>query len=234
MAKNSKDLTLSSSMELDAFIDKLHKAPAPISSQGMGRILFALDATASRELAWDHACHLQNEMFIEAGKLGGLQLKLCYFRGFNQFTSSDWLNQSDQLLNIMNGVSCAPGHTQIAKVLDLALAETRTRKIQAVIFIGDSMEESLDHLCQQAGELGLLSTPVFIFQEGNELVAKRAMKEIARLSGGAYHAFNTRSADLLRQLLTAVAVYAAGGKKALQDFGKGKDQAVSHLLEQLK
>ncbi|MGH1461410.1 MAG: VWA domain-containing protein [Neptuniibacter sp.] len=234
MKKSAKGLTLSSGHELDAFIEELNKAPATLSNQNTGRILFALDATASRQRTWDHACHLQNEMFIEAGKMGGLELKLSYFRGFNEFSSSKWLSNSEDLLNIMNGVRCSPGHTQISKVLDLALTETRQRKIQAVIFIGDCMEESLDHICQKAGELGLLSTPVFTFQEGNELVAKRAMKEIARLSGGAYHAFNARSAHLLKQLLAAVAVYAAGGKKALQHYSKNKDKAVLHLLEQLK
>lgn len=234
MSKNSKDLSLSSTHELDEFIEQINKTPATFNDNSIGRILFALDATASRQHTWDHACHLQNEMFIEAGKVGGLQLKLCYFRGFNEFNYSDWLSNSTQLLNIMNDVHCAPGHTQMAKVLDLALSETRGRKIQAIIYIGDCMEESLDHICQKAGELGLLNTPVFVFQEGNELVAKRAMKEIARLSGGAYYAFNMQSANLLRQLLAAVAVYAAGGKKALQHYSEGKDQAVIHLLEQLK
>lgn len=234
MKKSHKDLTLSSSKELDSFIEQLNKAPVPINTQGMGRILFALDATASRQQTWDHASHLQNEMFLEAGKVGNLELKLCYFRGFNEFSSTEWLSNANQLLTMMNRVQCAPGHTQISKVLDLALNETRHRQIQAVIFIGDCMEESVDHLCHKAGELGLLSTPVFVFQEGNELVAKRALKEIARLSGGAYHAFNSQSAHLLKQLLAAVAVYAAGGKKALEHYSQGKDSAVLHLLEQLK
>lgn len=233
MKPSSKELSLSSSHELDQFIEQMNKTPVTYNS-GAGRILFALDATASRQETWDHASHLQNEMFAAAGKLGGLQLKLCYFRGFNEFNSSTWLQQADLLTKVMNGVHCAPGHTQISKVLNLALKETRLQQIQAVIYIGDSMEESADHLCQMAGELGLLRTPVFVFQEGNELVAKRTMKEIARLSGGAYHAFNSHSAELLKQLLTAVAVYAAGGKKALQHFSQDKGSAVQHLLEQLK
>jgi hypothetical protein len=234
MKSTKKELSLSSGHELDSFIEQLNKAPVPQSNANGGRILFALDATASRQETWDHASHLQNEMFHAAGKLGGLQLKLCYFRGFNEFHSSDWLQQGTPLTKIMNGVLCAPGHTQIAKVLNLALQETRLRQVQAVIFIGDCMEESVDHLCQLAGELGLLKTPVFVFQEGNELVAKRAMKEIARLSGGAYHAFNSHSATLLKQLLTAVAIYAAGGKKALHHYSQDKYTAAQNLLEQLK
>lgn len=235
MPKSKQPLaTQTSKQELDAFIDKMQQTPVIFSAGGEGRVLFALDATASRQLTWDHACHLQNSMFMEAGKIGGLMMKLCYFRGFQQFHQSDWLTDSHSLLNIMQQVSCAAGHTQIGKVLNLALKETRIKSVQAVIYIGDCMEEPVDNLCQKAGELGLLSTPVFIFQEGNELIAKRAFKEVARLSGGAYHSFNSASSHLLKQLLNAVAVYASGGKKALQHFAQDKDPAITRLLEQLK
>ena len=233
MDKN-KQLNLSSQNQLDSFIEQMKHAPVPLSSTGNGRILFALDATASRERSWDHASHLQNEMFIAAAKLGGLQLKLCYFRGFNDFYASEWLSNSSQLQTIMAKVRCMAGHTQIAKVLEQTLRDTRKRKVDAVILIGDCCEESIDHLCGLAGELGLLSTPVFIFQEGNELTSKRTFKEIARLSGGAYHSFDSGSAHLLKQLLTAVAIYASGGKKALEYHSHADSTVTRQLLQQLK
>lgn len=229
-----KQLNLSSQNQLDQFIEQIKQAPVPVSQTDNGRILFALDATASRERSWDHASHIQNEMFIAADKLGGLQLKLCYFRGFNDFYASEWLSSSSQLQTIMANVRCMAGHTQIAKVLHQALQNTRTQKIDAVILIGDCCEESIDHLCGLAGELGLLTTPVFVFQEGNELRSKRTFKEIARLSGGAYHSFDGRSADLLKQLLTAVAIYASGGKKALEQQSHVDSSVTRHLLQQLK
>lgn len=230
----SPSVAHSSSQQLDSFIEQIKKAPIPFSSANQGRVLFALDATASRQPTWDQACHLQNEMFVEAGKVGKLNLQLCYFRGYNEFYNSTWLQTSHQLSQIMSNVFCSPGHTQIRKVLQLALTETRKQQIQAVIYIGDSMEENLDTLCQSAGELGLLSTPVFLFQEGTDLVTKRAMKEIARLSGGAYHSFNMHSSSLLKQLLTAVAIYATGGKPALENYAHRNAPEVIHLLQQLK
>ena len=70
------------------------------------------------------------------------------------------------------------------------------------------MEEDVDRLAKLAGELGLIGVPVFLFQEGREPKAERAFREIARLSRGAYCPFDAGSAKQLRELLTAVAVYA--------------------------
>ena len=96
------------------------------------------------------------------------------------------------------------------------------------------MEEDVDQLSQLAGELGLIGLPVFLFQEGREPKAERAFREIARLSRGAYCPFDAGSAKQLRELLTAVAVYATGGRKALQDFSDETNSgAALRLLEQL-
>ena len=72
----------------------------------------------------------------------------------------------------------------------------------------------------ESGKLGLLGVPTFMFQEGLEPSATRAFKQIAKLTNGAYCSFNSSSAKQLRELLSAVAVYAAGGRMALEDYGK--------------
>ncbi|WP_027857301.1 hypothetical protein [Marinobacterium jannaschii] len=233
MSQSKPPVTTSSRQDIDAFIDQLQRAPAVVTTEDAGRLVFALDATASRQPTWDHACHLQSEMFRAAADIGGLQVQLCYFRGFGDFYHSDWLSNTNTLLKQMNGVQCMAGHTQIERLLNHALFETRLRKVQAIIYIGDCVEESVDKICQQAGELGLLGTPVFVFQEGNELVAKRCFKQIARLSGGAYSSFGSHSAKILHDLLAAVAIYAAGGRKALEDFARRKQGEVLKLTHQL-
>ena len=73
-----------------------------------------------------------------------------------------------------------------------------------------------------------------MFLEGKDAVAERAFKEIARLTRGAFCRFDEGSAQQLRELLSAVAVYAAGGRKALQDFAKDRGGNAHLLLEQLK
>ncbi|MGI9316172.1 MAG: VWA domain-containing protein [bacterium] len=223
----------SSKSEIDAFITKVRSTPVVKSSKERGRLIFAMDATASREPTWDRACQIQGEMFRETSALGGLDIQLCYYRGFGEFEASPWLSSSDELLKRMTSVSCRGGFTQIEKVLRQAIKQTKQKKVQALVFVGDSLEEDPDRLCQLAGELGLLGVPAFLFQERSEPKAQRTFMQIAELTQGAYCPFDTTSAGQLRDLLSAVAVYAAGGQAALQDFSKRSSEVVRKLTHQL-
>ncbi len=223
----------SSKAAIDTFLEKVSSTPVTRSSGERGRLIFAMDATASREPAWDRACHIQGEMFKETAALGGLDIQLCYYRGFREFKASQWLSTSDELLKRMTSVSCQGGYTQIERVLNQAIKQTKQKRVQALVFVGDCMEEDVDQLCQIAGELGMLGVPAFPFHEGAEPVAQRAFKQIARLTRGAYCSFDATSAGQLRDLLRAVAVYAAGGQSALQDFSKDRSEVVRKLTRQL-
>lgn len=219
----------SSSAEVDAFLNKVQSLQPATS--GSGRLIFAMDATMSRQTTWDLALGLQSEMFDAVKQVGGLDVQLMYFRGFGECRSSKWVRDPDALARLMRQVQCEGGHTQIRKVLSHAKNETGRQTVNALVYVGDCMEESIDELCQLAGELGLVRVPVFVFQEGHDARAERAFKEIARLSRGAYCRFDAGSAAQLRALLTAVAVYASGGRKALENAKSG---AATVLLEQLR
>ncbi len=223
----------SSKSEVDAFIGKIRSTPVVKAGGDRGRLIFAMDATASREPTWDRACQIQGEMFRETATLGGLELQLCYYRGYGEFEASPWLSSADALLKRMTSVSCRGGFTQIEKVLRQAIRETKRKKVHAVVFVGDCMEEKVDRLCHLAGELGLLGVPVFVFHEGSEPGAQRAFRQIAGLTNGAYCSFDASSAAQLRDLLSAVAVYAAGGRAALQDFSRKSSELVRRLTHQL-
>jgi len=235
MGNNGKKLTKPATRdEVDAFLRKVAATPAVKPAGRRGRLIFAMDATASREPTWDRACHIQGQMFETTASLGGLKIQLCYYRGYGEFKASPWLTGSKELLKRMTGVFCLGGLTQIEKVLQHALKETRHKKVDAVVFVGDVMEEDVDRLTHLAGELGLLGVPVFLFQEGVEPVAERVFRQIARLTNGAFCPFDSSSADQLRDLLSAVAVYAAGGRRALEDFGKSRGGMVLRLVHQVK
>jgi len=206
--------------EIETFLRQVKAMPAVRSATGRGRLIFALDATASREATWDHACRLQGEMFEAAAALGGLDVQLVFYRGFDECKASRWLGTAADLHRAMNSVSCIGGETQISRVLGHALKEARAEKVHALVFVGDAMEERVDELSRMAGELGLLGVPVFLFHEGGDETAGRAFRQIAKLSGGAYCPFDIGSAGQLRQLLGAVAAYAAGGQRALTAYGK--------------
>lgn len=221
------------STQVSQFLDKVAKTPVRTDAESEGRMLFAMDATASREATWDRACHLQGQMFQATEGIGSLAVQLCYYRGFNEFHASAWCSSATHLLTEMSGVRCLGGHTQINRVLDHAIKEHKTKRLRAVVFVGDALEEEADHLCHQAGQLGVLNIPLFMFQEGSDPRVKSAYQQMAELSGGAYSPFNLQSAGELRDLLSAVAVFAAGGKSALKRLTR-RSAPAALLTQQLK
>jgi hypothetical protein len=224
----------SSRAELDAFLHDVKTLGPAAQVSGRGRLVFALDATMSRQPTWDQACVLQADMFEEAAGAGGLDIQLVYYRGLAECRASPWAADAQRLRQLMSRIDCRGGQTQIAKILAHARREADKSAISALVFVGDAMEESLDELCAAAGELGLRGVRAFMFQEGHDPVAEQAFREIARLTRGAYCRFAPGAADELRELLRAVAAYAAGGMKALMDLQARRSSSALRLLEQLK
>lgn len=228
-----KATPVSSRPDIDAFLAQVKNLAPSVAPGGRGRLIFALDATMSRQPTWDSACHLQAEMFKEAGAIGGLDVQLVYYRGLAECRASQWVSEPQRLASLMEKIDCRGGHTQIGRILGHARKEGDGRKVQAVVFVGDAMEEPIDDLCAAAGELGLLGVPVFMFQEGSEPVAENAFREIARLSRGAYCRFAPGAAHELAELLRAAAAYAAGGMKALAGLSARRNAGAQLLLRQM-
>jgi hypothetical protein len=216
--------------DVAAFIEKVSALGKPNAAGEQGRLLFALDATMSRQPTWDMACKLQAEMF-SAVDASSLLVQLVYFRGLGECRASKWVSDTAALSRLMSGLTVQGGNTQIGKVFSHARAEHSRRKVNALVYVGDAMEEGVDGLAQKAGELGLLGCPIFVFQEGRDPNVERAFREFARVSKGAYARFDAGAAKELAALLRAVAAYAAGGRKALQLQGSAGARL---LLEQLR
>jgi len=222
--------------EINQFLDAVKSTPvatAPEPGQH-GQLIFALDATASRQATWDQASALQADMFTKTQGLSALKLQLVYFRGYDECRASPWLDNSQSLLRMMNKINCVAGRTQIARVLKHGIAEAKQSPVQAMVYVGDAMEEDVDVLGELAGQLKLLGLPVFVFQEGYDMVASMAFKQIAQISGGAHCRFDANSAQQLGQLLNAVAAYAAGGREALLRLSTNGSKQAALLLEQLR
>lgn len=237
MSKDTSQQTpapASSRPEIAEFLERVRSLGPAKAGSARGRLIFALDATMSRQPTWDSACALQADMFREAASVGGLDIQLVYFRGLTECRASGWVAGSDKLAALMSRIDCRGGHTQIGKVLSHARQEHARQRVQALVFVGDAMEEPIDALCAAGGELGLLGVPVFMFQEGHDAVAENAYREIARLSHGAWCRFDAGSAQQLRELLRAVAAYAAGGRRALAALSTRSSPAAQALLAQLK
>jgi hypothetical protein len=230
-ARGDGSVTTPSRSEIDAFLAEVKKGRTAGSST-RGRLIFALDATASRQPTWDTACQLQAEMFREVATSGGLDMQLVFYRGFDQCRASRWISHPEELAKAMSRIACEAGHTQIEKILKHVQRETKLLRVSALVFVGDAMDgDSPDTLAYEANELGRLGVPVFMFQEGHDREVEGVFRNIAELTRGAYCRFDPGAARQLAELLRAVAVWATGGVTALaarQDAGAVK------LLAQLK
>src|SRR5262244_1904717 len=187
--------------EIDAFLARVKDLAPSVESGRRGRLIFALDATMSRQPMWDTACRLQADMFREGAAIGGLDMQLVYYRGLGECRASRWISEPQQLAKTMSQIMCEAGHTQIEKVLTHAQKETKLLKVSALVFVGDAMEENPDGLAHQAGELGRLSVPAFMFQEGHDRKVEHVFRDIARLTHGAYCRFDPGAARQLGELL---------------------------------
>lgn len=194
-----------------------------------GRLIFALDATASREPTWDMAAQLQASMFEEAARIGGLDVQLVYYRGIDEVRHTSWFSDAHELVGRMSAIKCMAGTTKIARILGHIRREHEREKVSAAIFIGDACEETRGALYEAAAGLDV---PIFLFQEGDNLAAyidyrgepafddppqkvEHVFRELARLTGGAYGRFDAGAAGKLGELLRAVAAFAVGGITAL-------------------
>ena len=218
--------------EVAAFVEAARATPTQAPS-GRGRLIFALDATMSRQPTWDMAQALQARMFEAAASSGGLEVQLVYFRGLNECRASRFVSGGEGLAQLMSRIEVRAGETQIRRVLAHALSEARMAKVRALVFVGDAMEENPDELAGLAGELALQGVKAFLFQEGRDPSARRVFAEIARLTGGAYEAFDAGASARLAALLRAAAAYAAGGQAALAREAEAEPTA-RLLLSQMR
>jgi hypothetical protein len=159
---------IAAASEVDSFLADLRQRRRSIVDKPLarGRLIFGLDATASRQPMWDTACQLQAEMFREATAVGSLELQLVFYRGLGECRSSRWIADSAQLAKTMSQIMCNAGQTQIEKILTHTQKETKLLRVSALVFVGDAMEENPDTLAREAGELGRLGVPAFMFHEG--------------------------------------------------------------------
>jgi hypothetical protein len=227
MPKDDLPTERSSSRDVDAFLAKAARIPA--LSQVKGRLIFAIDATMSRQPMWDRAAEIQTEMFRVTDAVGGLAVQLVFFRGIGEFEASEWTTSPSALAKRMQGVTCRSGSTQLHRVLAHTAAEARRTKVGTLVYVGDCFEEGADAVTAEAAKLALLGIPAFMFHEGYDPNAEAVFREIARLTHGVYARFDAGSARQLRDLLTAAAVYATGGSLALKDYGNSVGGEVLRL-----
>ena len=226
----SKQIQRKNQGSVSAFVKKARAIKQFAGAQS--RLIFAMDATASRQPTWDYASQLHHTLFDAAAEDKSLSLQLCFFRGLGEFSASAWLNDPDSLKTQLSSVYCVGGATQRATLLRHYLYEgSQSHALKALVFIGDAVEEPLDELRGLAIQCRLKELPILLFQEGRDARASQAFKLMATVSGGAHLQFDDASSGKLRDLLRAAVKFTTGGRKALQDSISEGDRL---LLKQLK
>lgn len=233
MSNNNQLPVKTGNKAIDTFLEEANSLTVRDKPTASARLMFALDATASRQATWDQACQLQSEMFLSTTDLGQLEVQLCFYRGHAEFGFSPWYTDSNRLLKKMNSVFCLGGITQIARVLRHAIKQRKLGEISALVFIGDCVEEPPALLYKLAGQLALYDVPVFLFYEGEDAAAQAVFREMAAITDGACCPFDSTSPQQLRELLQAVAVYAVGGVDALDRLLSVNSAAHGLLSNQL-
>jgi hypothetical protein len=225
----------SSSKDIDAFLSDAARVPA--LNQVKGRLIFAIDATMSRQPTWDRAAGIQSEMFHVAQSMGGLAVQLVFFRGAGEFEASPWATSPAALADRMSSVRCRSGLTQLRRVLVHATEEAGRARVGALVYVGDCFEEDADRVAHAAGKLALLGVPAFMFHEGYHPNAEAVFREVARLTKGVYAQFDEGAAKRLKDLLGAAAAYATGGEVALREYGErmgGEMLRIAHSMSNRK
>jgi hypothetical protein len=194
------------------------------------RLVFAVDATASREPAWAAARQVTDAL-VKALP-GALDVALAVHGGSRVHTFTAFTIDANALRDRAAGVSCRAGLTRLLPILSASLKQPG---IRVVIYIGDVFEESVVQGRRLADAMGRQSTKLIVLHDTADPAARRDAEvfwDLARRTGGCVLPFDANASARLRDLLSAVAVYAVGGERLLRAQRHELPGAVT-LLEHL-
>lgn len=189
------------------------------------RLVFAVDATASREPVWRNAKKRTDALFKALP--GELDVALAVHAGGRLHTFTPFTAKPGKLRDMAAGVKCQAGGTRL---LDILARVLKLDRVGVVLYIGDAFEESEATACRLADALLKQETRVVILHDCRKPPV--AFAEIAERSGGALLPFDASAVDHLGELLGAVAVLAAGGVEAVAER-QATVPAASELLHKL-
>lgn len=204
--------------------------PADTGHASRPRLVFAVDATASREPAWAAARQVTDAL-VKALP-GELDVALAVHGGGRVHTFTGFTNNAATLRDQAAGVTCQAGHTRLLPILS---ASGKQRNVRVIVYIGDVFEESLAAGRLIADTLGGQRTKLIVLHDALDPLARRDAEvfwDLAKRTGGCVLPFDASAPGRLRDLLSAVAVYAVGGETLLRARRHEQPGAVA-LLEHL-
>ncbi|MFL5284310.1 MAG: hypothetical protein ACJ8AW_25800 [Rhodopila sp.] len=194
------------------------------------RLVFAVDATASREPAWAAARRVTDAL-VKALP-GELDVALAVHGGGRVHTFTPFTSNANTLRDRAAGITCVSGLTRLLPILSASL---KASAVRVVVYVGDVFEESLPQGRQIADSMAAQGIKLIVLHDTADPAARRDAEmfwDLARRTGGCVLPFDANASDRLRDLLAAVAVYAVGGEKLLRERRDALPGAVA-LLEHL-
>ncbi|MSP01441.1 MAG: hypothetical protein EXR07_10400 [Acetobacteraceae bacterium] len=189
--------------------------PAETGIAPRPRLVFAVDATASREPAWAAARQVTDAL-VKALP-GALDVALAVHGGGHVHTFTAFTNDAATLRDRAAGVTCISGMTRLLPILSTSLKHPAVR---VVVYIGDVFEESVAQGRRIADAMGARGTKLFVLHDTSNRDARRDAEifwDLAKRTGGCVLPFDANAPGRLRELLAAVAVYAVGGEQLLRE-----------------
>lgn len=245
MSDEKKNLPAKS--ERTGFLDRVRKSKAvsatpkhetlskALANKSRPRLLFAMDATASREASWNVAKEITIAMFEAVP--GALDVALAYHGGGRLHELTPFSPNAKVFLDKVHTVYCTAGMTALNQVLAQATEITR---LKALIYVGDCFEENQQEAVELAQILKLKGVRCFMFHDASSKsqgydveTAGKVFASIAKITGGALLPFDESSPQMVKALLEAISIYAAQGIKALEQK-RASLPAARLLLEQIQ
>jgi hypothetical protein len=206
------------------------RPPAATGTPARPRLIFAVDATASREPAWVAARQVTDAL-VKALP-GQLDVALAVHGGSRVHIFTEFTNEPAALRDRAAGVVCEAGLTRLLPILSVSLKQPAVR---VVVYIGDVFEENVAKGRQLTDAMGKQGIRLIVLHDTADPAARRDAElfwDLAKRTGGCVMPFDASSSGRLRDLLSAVAVYAVGGEKLLRERRHDLPGAVA-LLEHL-
>ena len=178
------------------------------------RLVFAFDATASREPAWATARQVTDALVRALP--GELDVALAVHGGSRLHTFTDFSPDARTLRDRAAGISCVPGFTRMLPILSGSLKRAGVR---VVVYIGDVFEESLGQGRKIADAMAARGIKLIVLHDTSDHSARNhaeIFNDLARRTGGCVLPFDAGAPDKLRELLAALAVFAVGGTELLR------------------
>ena len=179
------------------------------------RLVFAFDATASREPAWATARRVTDALFKALP--GELDVALAVHGGSRLHTFTAFTTNANTLRDRAAGIVCEAGHTRLLAILSESLKRPGVR---VITYVGDVFEESLSRGRRLADTMGQHGIRLIVLHDTADRDARRDAEiflDLARRTGGCVIPFDATAPERLRELLAAVAVYTVGGITGLQE-----------------